>query len=156
MNPMAAVVLAWESQSTRRVGCSAAARQAAKFTAVVVFPTPPFWFATAIIRAKRTPESENLAKLASGCKLFHVEQSLTTEYCVPRDWFLNFHPLGFQRGQSFQAVPRETGFSLTRRLTRIPRGTLGLRRKLVCSSAKKSTVEAGKRQKTVAEGAFWR
>src|SRR5207302_2378980 len=71
---VAAVALAWESQSTRRVGCSAVARQAARFTAVVVLPTPPFWFATAMIRAKYSPESENLAKSTQGCKMFHVEQ----------------------------------------------------------------------------------
>src|SRR5882724_10797785 len=71
---MAAVALAWESQSTRRVGWSAVARQAARFTAVVVLPTPPFWFATAMIRAKYSPESENLAKAGQGCKMFHVEQ----------------------------------------------------------------------------------
>src|SRR6267378_8607067 len=71
---MAAVAFAWESQSTRRVGCSAVARQAARFTAVVVLPTPPFWFATAMIRAKYSPESENLAKASQGCKMFHVEQ----------------------------------------------------------------------------------
>src|SRR5258705_8917965 len=37
----------------RRVRCSAAARLAARFTAVVVLPTPPFWFAIAIIRATK-------------------------------------------------------------------------------------------------------
>jgi hypothetical protein len=57
----------------RRVGCSEAARQAARFTAVVVFPTPPFWFATAIIRANKSSRSENLAKCRVGCKMFHVE-----------------------------------------------------------------------------------
>ena len=62
MKPMAAVALAWESQSTSRVGCSAEARQAARFTAVVVFPTPPFWFATAMIRANEYLASENLAE----------------------------------------------------------------------------------------------
>ena len=72
--PMAAVELAWESQSMRRVGCSEAARQAARFTAVVVFPTPPFWFATAIIRANKSSSKRNLAKWGEGCKLFHVEQ----------------------------------------------------------------------------------
>src|SRR5665647_345190 len=40
------------SPSTNRTCCSAAARLAARFTAVVVFPTPPFWFAMAMIRAK--------------------------------------------------------------------------------------------------------
>ena len=71
---MAAVALAWESQSMSSVGCLAAARQAARFTAVVVFPTPPFWLATAMILAKHYLVSENLAKTTSGCKLFHVEQ----------------------------------------------------------------------------------
>src|SRR6266404_5542198 len=56
VNPMAAVALAWESQSTRSVGCSAIARQAARFTAVVVFPTPPFWFAIAMIRDNITSQ----------------------------------------------------------------------------------------------------
>src|SRR5215467_192369 len=65
---MAAVLLAWESQSTRRVGWPAAARQAERLTAVVVFPTPPFWLAIAMIRATKPslPDtSENLAKPGS-------------------------------------------------------------------------------------------
>src|SRR6266705_875530 len=74
--PIAAVAFAWESQSIRSVGCSAAARQAARFTAVVVLPTPPFWFATAMIRAKYSPASENLANAGQGCKMFHVEHLL--------------------------------------------------------------------------------
>jgi hypothetical protein len=86
---MAAVEFAWESQSMRRVGCSAAARQAAKFTAVVVFPTPPFWLATAMIRAKRFLASENLAKTVSRCKMFHVKHEFPVEI-VPGDWQL-FH-----------------------------------------------------------------
>src|SRR4029077_20691911 len=57
-----------------RVGCSAAARQAARFTAVVVFPTPPFWFATAIIRANRPPNRGKLTESRGGCNLFHVER----------------------------------------------------------------------------------
>ena len=36
------------SQSINRTRISAAAKEAAKLIAVVVFPTPPFWFATAI------------------------------------------------------------------------------------------------------------
>jgi hypothetical protein len=42
------VELAWGSQSTNRDRTSAAAKEAARLMAVVVFPTPPFWFATAI------------------------------------------------------------------------------------------------------------
>src|SRR5512133_3524789 len=40
------------SPSTSNTRCSAAARLAARFTAVVVLPTPPFWFAMAMILAK--------------------------------------------------------------------------------------------------------
>jgi len=47
----------------RRVRCSEAAREAPKFTAVVVFPTPPFWLAMAMILAKMTPsEVGNVAE----------------------------------------------------------------------------------------------
>src|SRR5262252_1645024 len=76
---MAAVVLACESQSTRSVGWPALARHAERLTAVVVFPTPPFWLATAMIRATEPPLSENLAKHDLRCKLFHVEQSWSVE-----------------------------------------------------------------------------
>src|SRR5690349_13756457 len=71
---MAAGVLAWESHSKRSVGWPAAARQAERFTAVVVLPTPPVWLATAMIRATEPTLSENLANEGFGCKMFHVEQ----------------------------------------------------------------------------------
>ncbi len=38
---------AWGSTSTSSTRAPASARQAARLTAVVVLPTPPFWFATA-------------------------------------------------------------------------------------------------------------
>src|SRR5262249_19979693 len=41
------------SPSTRSVRCSAAARLAARFTAVVVLPTPPFWLAIAKMTGER-------------------------------------------------------------------------------------------------------
>src|SRR6266852_1820820 len=71
---MAAVAFACESQSTRSVGWSAAARHAAKLTAVVVLPTPPFWLATAMMRANVPPAGEKLAKDLDRCKMFHVER----------------------------------------------------------------------------------
>jgi hypothetical protein len=37
------------------VGASAAAIEAERLIAVVVLPTPPFWLATAITRAKSSP-----------------------------------------------------------------------------------------------------
>ncbi len=125
--------MAWESQSTRRVGCSAVARQAARFTAVVVLPTPPFWFATAMIRAKYSPESENLAKASQGCKMFHVEQCF-------EGWKPGFGwrivPCG-----TFAIAPRWTRLELLH-LERYPAISqlrsstmrlVSLRRKLVCA-----------------------
>src|ERR1700739_2799254 len=72
---MAAVALACESQSTKSVGCSAAARHAAKFTAVVVFPTPPFWFAMAMMRAKlfsRTSGTYQTPILVARCFTWNI------------------------------------------------------------------------------------
>src|SRR5262245_46397349 len=48
--PKALVAFAWGSRSIKRVGRSEAANEAARFTAVVVFPTPPFWLTTATTR----------------------------------------------------------------------------------------------------------
>ena len=49
-SPRAFVEEACGSMSTRRVERSAIASAAARLTAVVVLPTPPFWFAMAMIR----------------------------------------------------------------------------------------------------------
>src|SRR3569833_2364625 len=54
---MPLVAFPWGSPSMRSVLCSAAARLAARLTAVVVLPTPPFWFAMAMTRAT-CPEAE--------------------------------------------------------------------------------------------------
>ena len=45
--PSPLVALAWASRSTNSTRRPCAARQAARFTDVVVLPTPPFWLATA-------------------------------------------------------------------------------------------------------------
>jgi hypothetical protein len=91
---------AWGSQSTSRVLISAAASEAPRLMAVVVFPTPPFWLAMAITRlkgfegilvfpgrlAKRVSSSRMLGgiqiqsakfNLACGaaCIVFHVKHS---------------------------------------------------------------------------------
>src|SRR3990170_3026564 len=50
--PAPDVAFAWGSRSTRRVAFSITAREAARLTAVVVFPTPPFWLATAMTWTK--------------------------------------------------------------------------------------------------------
>ena len=43
--PLPMVALPWGSRSTSRVRLPSWERAAAKFTEVVVLPTPPFWFA---------------------------------------------------------------------------------------------------------------
>ena len=48
--PTPLVEFAWGSASTRSVLRSAVASEAATLTAVVVFPTPPFWLAMAMTR----------------------------------------------------------------------------------------------------------
>src|SRR5216684_9308799 len=47
--PTPLVLLPWGSKSTSNVRFSAAPRHAARLIAVVVLPTPPFWFATAMM-----------------------------------------------------------------------------------------------------------
>lgn len=49
-DPTPLVRLPWGSTSTRRTFCPAMASDVARLMAVVVLPTPPFWFATATIR----------------------------------------------------------------------------------------------------------
>src|SRR6185295_15035547 len=46
--PMPEVAFPCGSASTRRTRCPQEAITAARLTAVVVFPTPPFWLATAM------------------------------------------------------------------------------------------------------------
>src|SRR5690606_9884514 len=53
--PTPIVALPCGSRSTSSTRRCVAAREAARFTQVVVLPTPPFWFATAITFAIRLP-----------------------------------------------------------------------------------------------------
>ena len=53
--PTPEVALACGSRSTSSVFFSITEREAARLTAVVVFPTPPFWLATVRIRTKTGP-----------------------------------------------------------------------------------------------------
>src|SRR5215472_7622621 len=68
------------SRSIRRTRCSRSARAAPRLTAVVVFPTPPFWLAIAIVFATRMAPS-----LADGRDDYHA-------VVVGAAW------VGFQRG----------------------------------------------------------
>src|SRR5271157_4519736 len=51
--PRPVVAFAWGSMSMTRTRLSQAASAVARLIAVVVLPTPPFWLATATIRARR-------------------------------------------------------------------------------------------------------
>ena len=87
------MALAWGSRSTRSVGRSATARALARLTAVVVFPTPPFWFTTAMLRvAARSCSTWNVRvplrpadykKLAPPGQ-FPRQGRATTSRCAPR------------------------------------------------------------------------
>src|SRR6185437_2702760 len=59
--------LHWGSQSTSKVGTSAAASEAARLIAVVVLPTPPFWL---VMAKMRMAVCRSLAEIR---RMFHVE-----------------------------------------------------------------------------------
>src|SRR5437867_4507592 len=61
--PSPVVAFPCGSRSIRSVCLSARESPAARLTAVVVFPTPPFWLTTAMVRASRS-------------SVFHVEHSV--------------------------------------------------------------------------------
>src|SRR5215471_3848800 len=63
-NPL--VALPWGSMSTRRTRLPCKASPAARFTEVVVLPTPPFWLATATILAMVQQE-------VRGCSTWNIE-----------------------------------------------------------------------------------
>src|SRR5258706_2528059 len=86
LKPKPLVAFDCGSQSMSRLLTSAAAMEAAKLMAVLVLPTPPFWLATAIIRAiflnRESPQSNGtLRRLKASSrygnqifeKLLHVE-----------------------------------------------------------------------------------
>src|ERR1700737_2913710 len=87
--PRPLVALPWGSRSTTSTRFSEAASEAARFTAVVVLPTPPFWFATARIRAmapsgavregaavtRARRGSDNRSPRPARPPLFHVERA---------------------------------------------------------------------------------
>src|SRR5258706_15986702 len=73
--PTPLVALAWGSASTSRVRFSAAASDAARLTADVVLPTPPFWFAIAMTRPMRAGiYATGGGGDRDGIPLLHVQQ----------------------------------------------------------------------------------
>ena len=74
----ARVVFACASTSTRRMRRSAIASAAARLTAVVVFPTPPFWLTIAMMRPngllREAAQSTTVFSRGTlGAHVFHVE-----------------------------------------------------------------------------------
>src|ERR1700722_17836135 len=68
--------------------------EAARLIAVVVLPTPPFWFATAMTRPKFSPPNCGIYHSNHNlCKLFHVKQtflcgrmrSFSAVFCISWD-----------------------------------------------------------------------
>jgi hypothetical protein len=72
------VAFACGSKSMMRVFFSEAANEAPRLMAVVVLPTPPFWLAIEIMRAKVASPRYYAGTYQMGiriCKMFHVEHS---------------------------------------------------------------------------------
>src|SRR5687767_381936 len=59
--PSPVLALPCGSRSTTSTRWPAAASAVARLTAVVVLPTPPFWLATAMIRARRDTTSDRVS-----------------------------------------------------------------------------------------------
>src|SRR5439155_454905 len=84
--PRPVVAFPWGSRSTISVGRSASASPAAKLTAVVVFPTPPFWFTTARLLGHHPAPTEPHSRSRSGLCLrlrFHLDKFVL----IPADLF---------------------------------------------------------------------
>src|ERR671912_2548061 len=60
--PKPLVAFPWGSRSTTSVRMPLRASTLARFTTVVVLPTPPFWFAQAIVRATQRPARNTLTE----------------------------------------------------------------------------------------------
>src|SRR5437870_3107717 len=74
--PKPVVALPWGSRSTRRVERSARASPAARFTAVVVLPTPPFWLTTAMVLAMpRSYTTPGVPRFTQVAHVFHESHS---------------------------------------------------------------------------------
>jgi len=58
-----------------------------------------------MIRAKRSPASENLAKARAGCKMFHVEQAMAVEIVF---WMAECSMWNIPASFGFHDVPRGT------------------------------------------------
>src|SRR5688500_19750306 len=94
--------LPWGSRSTTSVRYPSSARQAPRFTDVVVLPTPPFWLATASTRGR----ADASAVMGGGAST-----------AVGSDMWL---PLARRRGACYRCGPHHAGIPRGD----VPRGTL--------------------------------
>src|SRR6266404_980347 len=114
--PTPLVELLCGSRSSSRTDLPRLPRDAARFTAVVVLPTPPFWFATAMTRPTSTSPWRLAGALpqAMANRKFHVKQSTA---CV------RFSPL--VRTRPLHEAPRLGDDTTASRLFRSPRYPFG-------------------------------
>src|SRR5712691_5051851 len=73
--PSPVLALPCGSRSMTRIRCLAAASAVARLTAVVVLPTPPFWLATAMMRARRGASRAVSSATAASLMASHPPQT---------------------------------------------------------------------------------
>ena len=88
--PTPLLALPCGSRSTSSVRRSAAATLAARFTAVVVLPTPPFWLTTAMTRAALPLAHASRARLARLARLARQRSGLAARELAARQFVAAF------------------------------------------------------------------
>src|SRR5438093_5222242 len=82
--PTPVEALPWGSRSMTNTCWPASARQAPRFTAVVLLPTPPFWLAMAMTRAALTAAGDRDVALAGADDVGASEGTLAALVGFPR------------------------------------------------------------------------
>lgn len=111
--PKPLVEFPWGSVSTKRTLTSFAASDAARFMAVVVFPTPPFWLVIAIVVVTRYP-GRVLLVIESGWSGSQLVQKLVIAgsfILQLRYYFMRKMGLFVSRETKEVPVSRETTYS---------------------------------------------
>src|SRR5438093_8178773 len=104
--PTPLVELPWGSASMSSVFRSAVASEAARLTAVVVLPTPPFWLAIAITR---DIISRCLAKSYIAFKLTRTQYTSVSRETKEHTFHVKLQPWGSRRPSGASASPRGRG-----------------------------------------------
>src|SRR5712692_6709843 len=117
------------SQSTSSVLTSAAAREAVRLMAVVVFPTPPFWLATAMTRpiffVGETARASRSNQPVNSMPYFGAVWECST-WNTPHEKLVasQFHS-NVRRGTLTRNQPSRSGHTETEMVLSVPRGTWG-------------------------------